>query len=83
MRETLPADTVLIGAARTRIPGGWTPYADFVGIGDLDQDGRPDLLVNDTLATPSYFPGTGDWRAPFAAARDVYSAADWSGTTLF
>ncbi|MFJ6519408.1 FG-GAP repeat domain-containing protein [Streptomyces filamentosus] len=55
-------------AQRVRIGGGWGAFRQFVGIGDANGDARQDLLVSDG-ANESFYAGTGDWRAPFEAAR--------------
>ncbi|MEU6879275.1 VCBS repeat-containing protein [Streptomyces sp. NPDC046712] len=56
-------------APRIKIGSGWGGYTHMVGTGDGNGDGRPDLLVFEAgLHGQSYFyPGTGDWRAPFKA----------------
>jgi len=51
-------------AARTRIGGGWDTYRYTVGIGDADRDGHSDLFAYTDYGT-YYYPGTGDWHAPF------------------
>ncbi|GAA5211857.1 FG-GAP repeat domain-containing protein [Streptomyces thinghirensis] len=55
-------------APRTRIGGGWNAYRYTVGIGDADRDGRPDLYAYGADET-YYYPGTGNWRAPFGARK--------------
>ncbi|MGW8062344.1 FG-GAP-like repeat-containing protein [Streptomyces ziwulingensis] len=55
-------------AARTRIGGGWNTYLYTVGVGDADRDGRADLFAYGTGGT-YYYPGTGNWRAPFAGRK--------------
>ncbi|MFE6589342.1 FG-GAP repeat domain-containing protein [Streptomyces sp. NPDC057781] len=57
-------------APRTRIGGGWNAYRYTVGIGDADRDGRPDLYAYGADET-YYYPGTGNWRAPFGARKAV------------
>ncbi|WP_328946936.1 VCBS repeat-containing protein [Streptomyces sp. NBC_00250] len=55
-------------APRTRVGGGWT-YQQIVNIGDIDRDGRADLLAEygpaDGYVRLSVYKGTGDWKAPF------------------
>ncbi|MFE1990071.1 VCBS repeat-containing protein, partial [Streptomyces parvulus] len=53
-------------ATRTRIGTGWDVYSDTVGVGDANHDGHPDLYAGGTYAEQYFYPGTGDWRAPFA-----------------
>ncbi|CAM5243547.1 VCBS repeat-containing protein OS=Streptomyces tendae OX=1932 GN=GUR47_19715 PE=4 SV=1 [Streptomyces tendae] len=55
-------------APRTRIGGGWNGYRYTVGIGDADRDGHPDLYAYGTDRT-YYYPGTGNWRAPFGSRK--------------
>ncbi|MFJ8190094.1 FG-GAP repeat domain-containing protein [Streptomyces sp. NPDC096094] len=55
-------------APRTRIGGGWNAYRYTVGIGDADRDGRRDLYAYGADET-YYYPGTGNWRAPFGARK--------------
>ncbi|MEU7697161.1 FG-GAP-like repeat-containing protein [Streptomyces sp. NPDC039028] len=54
-------------APRTRIGGGWGSFPP-TAMGDVDRDGRPDLVAYRNEAV--YFAkGTGDWKAPFAPVR--------------
>jgi hypothetical protein len=55
-------------ATRTRVGGGWNTYLETVGIGDANRDGRADLLAYGSEGT-YFYPGTGDWRAPFGGRR--------------
>ncbi|KAF2778660.1 VCBS repeat-containing protein [Streptomyces sp. OM5714] len=55
-------------APRTRIGGGWNAYQHLVGIGDADHDGHPDLYAYGPEYT-YYYPGTGNWRAPFGSRK--------------
>ncbi|WP_405696511.1 VCBS repeat-containing protein [Streptomyces coelicoflavus] len=55
-------------APRTRIGGGWNAYQYIVGIGDADHDGHPDLYAYGPEYT-YYYPGTGNWRAPFGSRK--------------
>jgi hypothetical protein len=55
-------------APRTRIGGGWNTYRHLVGIGDANHDGRPDLYAYGPEST-RYYPGTGDWHAPFGSGQ--------------
>ncbi|MFC9342674.1 FG-GAP-like repeat-containing protein [Streptomyces sp. NPDC057020] len=64
-------------APRTRIGGGWQRYSDIVAVGDGNKDGRPDLLVDDAFPvgpdTLGFYPGTGDWKAPFSSRTQLYT----------
>ncbi|QES06926.1 VCBS repeat-containing protein [Streptomyces venezuelae] len=64
-------------APRTKVGGGWQRYSDIVAVGDATKDGRPDLLVRDaspvTMDSLGFYPGTGDWKAPFSSRRQLYS----------
>ncbi|MFF6888832.1 FG-GAP-like repeat-containing protein [Streptomyces sp. NPDC012421] len=61
-------------AARTRISGGWNTYDEIIGIGigigDVDADGRSDLLASNGRMTDDtvlhLYRGTGQWKAPLA-----------------
>ncbi|MFD3724529.1 FG-GAP repeat domain-containing protein [Streptomyces sp. NPDC058671] len=53
-------------APRTRIGGGWQVYADIVGIGDGNKDGRPDVYARTPAGATYFYPGTGDYNVPFA-----------------
>ncbi|WP_369145848.1 FG-GAP repeat domain-containing protein [Streptomyces sp. R44] len=76
-------------AARTRIGSGWNRYADVVAIGDANRDGRPDLLANGLMGgrddSLAFYPGTGDWHAPFGARMNILTPSEltWQGHTLF
>ncbi|MEU2244888.1 FG-GAP-like repeat-containing protein [Streptomyces sp. NPDC018338] len=69
-------------APRTRIGGGWGSYPP-TAMGDVDRDGRPDLVAyrNETV----YFAkGTGNWKAPFAPVREsTYLPTNSYAPTVF
>lgn len=60
-------------AARVRIAANWSGYKKIVGVGDLNGDGRGDLLAQDTSNTLWRYDGTGT--GGFGARVKV--AADW------
>ncbi|MFF3769716.1 FG-GAP repeat domain-containing protein [Streptomyces sp. NPDC002232] len=70
-------------APRTVIGGGWKVYADVVGIGDGDKDGRPDLYARSSTGAPAayFYAGTGDWKAPFEprATTEAGTGESWGG----
>ncbi|MFG2897308.1 FG-GAP repeat domain-containing protein [Streptomyces zaomyceticus] len=49
--------------------GGWQDYNDITGRGDLDGDGRPDLVAADKAGDLWFYKGTGNTAAPFAPRR--------------
>ncbi|MHA4777065.1 FG-GAP repeat domain-containing protein [Streptomyces sp. MSC1_001] len=51
-------------APRTRIGGGWNMFGHLVGAGDVDGDGRPDLIGYGAEGTYLYR-ATGGWETPF------------------
>ncbi|MFI0983829.1 FG-GAP repeat domain-containing protein [Streptomyces exfoliatus] len=56
-------------APPVRVGGGWQVYNDITGHGDLDGDGRPDLVAADKAGDFWFYKGTGDTAAPFAPRR--------------
>ncbi|MFI8916681.1 FG-GAP repeat domain-containing protein [Streptomyces sp. NPDC053513] len=56
-------------AQRVRVGGGWNTYTDITGNGDLDGDGRPDLVATDKAGDLWFYKGTGNTSAPFAPRR--------------
>ncbi|URN16780.1 MULTISPECIES: FG-GAP repeat domain-containing protein [Streptomyces] len=51
-------------AARVRIGSGWNAFTQLVGAGDVDNDGRPDMIAYGTGGTYLYR-STGSVTAPF------------------
>ncbi|MGW5774979.1 FG-GAP repeat domain-containing protein [Streptomyces sp. NPDC003863] len=66
-------------AQPVRVGGGWNTYNDITGSGDLDGDGRPDLVAADKAGDLWFYKGTGNTAAPFAPRRktghgwDIYN----------
>jgi hypothetical protein len=54
-------------AARVRIGPGWNQYDTLVGTGDLNRDGRADMVARDVSGVLWYYQGTGSAAAPYAA----------------
>ncbi|MFG2557591.1 FG-GAP repeat domain-containing protein [Streptomyces sp. NPDC048496] len=52
-------------SARVRIGGGWGVFSHLVGAGDVDSDGRPDLIAYGAGGTYVYR-STGSTTAPFS-----------------
>ncbi|MFD7443411.1 N-acetylmuramoyl-L-alanine amidase [Streptomyces sp. NPDC059909] len=67
-------------AARTKVGTGWQIYNSFAGTGDLDRDGKADLVARDTSGTLWFYKGTGNAAAPFAARTKV--GTGWNGYNL-
>ncbi|CAG6394882.1 N-acetylmuramoyl-L-alanine amidase [Actinacidiphila cocklensis] len=53
-------------ANRTRIAGGWNLYNTLVGAGDLNEDGKADLVGRDASGVLWLYKGTGNATAPYA-----------------
>ncbi|MCT4356546.1 VCBS repeat-containing protein [Streptomyces sp. Je 1-79] len=52
-------------AARTTIGAGWNAYDRLLSVGDLDADGRTDLVARKPNGELLRYSGTGDAQAPF------------------
>ncbi|MBW5250386.1 VCBS repeat-containing protein [Streptomyces sp. P01-B04] len=65
-------------AARTRVGGGWSAYRSMSSPGDLTDDGRADLVVQDTSGVLWLYRATGSATAPYAARVKVTGAGDTS-----
>ncbi|MEU7073565.1 VCBS repeat-containing protein [Streptomyces narbonensis] len=57
-------------APRTRIGGGWAGFPP-IAMGDVDRDGRPDLVSYTAGEVVHFFKGTGNWKAPFNRADET------------
>lgn len=81
-RESLTGDIYLFKgtstgslSARTRIGTGWTGYKQIVGAGDLNGDGRTDLVGRDTSGNVWRHNGTGS--GSFGSGTKI--ATGWQG----
>ncbi|MGW7410906.1 FG-GAP repeat domain-containing protein [Streptomyces sp. NPDC054863] len=54
--------------ARTQIGGGWNTYDRVLSIGDLDGDGKSDLVARKASGELFRYSGTGEANAPYAKA---------------
>ncbi|MFD0142316.1 MULTISPECIES: N-acetylmuramoyl-L-alanine amidase [unclassified Streptomyces] len=62
-------------AARVKVGAGWQTYNQLVSTGDLNADGKADLVARDTAGTLWFYKGTGSTTAPYAARVKV--GAGW------
>ncbi|MFF8809465.1 FG-GAP repeat domain-containing protein [Streptomyces omiyaensis] len=58
-------------APRKQVGGGWNTYTQLTGGGDLDGDGRPDLVAVDKAGALWFYKGTGKVAAPFATRKKI------------
>jgi hypothetical protein len=63
---------------RAQLNAAWSGYDAFLGPGDLNRDGRADLLARDTAGKMWLLPGTGAGRV---GVRNQVTRS-WSGYTL-
>ncbi|GGQ17257.1 N-acetylmuramoyl-L-alanine amidase [Streptomyces roseolilacinus] len=68
-------------AARTSVGRGWQIYDALLGPGDLDRDGRPDVIARDGNGELWFYRGTGSATAPFAARTTI--GKGWQVYDLF
>ncbi|MFB7281390.1 FG-GAP repeat domain-containing protein [Streptomyces hydrogenans] len=61
--------------ARVKIGGGWQVYPMVVSPGDLNDDGRADLVARDTTGKVYLYRGTGKLAGPYSA-RSAIGVAD-------
>ncbi|MFD8071873.1 FG-GAP repeat domain-containing protein [Streptomyces sp. NPDC059718] len=61
-------------AARTRIGTGWNTYKQISVVGDLNSDGKADLVGSDSTGGLWFYKGTGKATAPFAARTRIGSS---------
>ncbi|MFP1625925.1 FG-GAP repeat domain-containing protein [Streptomyces sp. 5K101] len=65
-------------AARTKVGGGWQIYRAMTAPGDLTDDGRADLVAQDTSGRLWLYRGTGKADVPYAARVRIVGAGDQS-----
>ncbi|PBC86866.1 Repeat domain-containing protein [Streptomyces sp. 2112.3] len=58
---------------RTKIGAGWNTYDALVAPGDIDLDGKADLIARQPNGDLCFYKGTGDAAAPFEAKRNIGS----------
>ncbi|MFF8591832.1 N-acetylmuramoyl-L-alanine amidase [Streptomyces sp. NPDC015220] len=63
-------------ATRTKVGGGWSVYDTMVDTGDLNGDGKADLVARDKSGVLWFYKGTGSASAPFATRTKV--GGGWS-----
>lgn len=52
-------------ASRTRVGGGWNAYDRLLSVGDMDADGRADLVARQPKGDLYRYSGTGDAQAVY------------------
>ncbi|WP_369375640.1 FG-GAP repeat domain-containing protein [Streptomyces sp. cg36] len=67
---------------RVRIGNGWNTYNALFSIGDVDLDGRTDLLARDAGGGLWRYSGTGNAVTPFATRKNIGSSG-WNTYRLF
>ncbi|MFF9910914.1 N-acetylmuramoyl-L-alanine amidase [Streptomyces sp. NPDC013457] len=60
-------------AARTKVGAGWQTYNQLVSTGDLNADGKADLVARDGAGVLWFYKGTGSTTTPYAARVKVGS----------
>ncbi|MFG3286751.1 FG-GAP repeat domain-containing protein [Streptomyces sp. NPDC048111] len=66
-------------SAPQRLGAGWNAYNKLVGSGDINGDGKADLLARDTNGHLWLYPGTSDIATPFGVRKDL--GAGWNSFT--
>ncbi|MER6115208.1 VCBS repeat-containing protein [Streptomyces sp. NPDC001743] len=64
-------------ASRTKIGAGWNTYNLLVSTGDLDYDGKADLIARDTTGALYRYSGTGNAASPYKG-RVKIGASGWN-----
>ncbi|WP_371652265.1 MULTISPECIES: N-acetylmuramoyl-L-alanine amidase [unclassified Streptomyces] len=64
-------------AARVKIGGGWQGYNAMVSTGDLNRDGKADLVARDGSGVLWFYKGTGTPTAPYAPRIQI--GGGWQG----
>ncbi|MFE0426838.1 FG-GAP repeat domain-containing protein, partial [Streptomyces sp. NPDC058953] len=57
--------------ARVKVGGGWNAFNYLVGVGDLDMDGRSDLIARDKAGALFRYSGTGTASKPFKPMANI------------
>ncbi|WP_374190326.1 N-acetylmuramoyl-L-alanine amidase [Streptomyces sp. NE5-10] len=58
-------------ATRAQVGGGWQAYNTMVGAGDLDKDGKADLIARDASGVLWFYKNTGGYPNPYAPKAQV------------
>ncbi|MFB7582389.1 N-acetylmuramoyl-L-alanine amidase [Streptomyces hydrogenans] len=67
-------------AQRVQVGGGWQAYDLMVGPGDLNKDGKPDLIARDASGVLWFYRNTGGYPNPYAPKAQV--GGGWQGFNL-
>ncbi|WHM35958.1 VCBS repeat-containing protein [Streptomyces sp. BPTC-684] len=67
---------------RTKIGGGWNTYNTIFAAGDIDLDGKADLIGRDASGALYLYKGTGNAASPFAS-RVKIGTSGWNTYRLF
>ncbi|MFK3731215.1 N-acetylmuramoyl-L-alanine amidase [Streptomyces sp. NPDC088090] len=58
-------------ATKAQVGGGWQAYDTMVGPGDLNKDGKPDLIARDASGVLWFYRNTGGYPNPYAPKAQV------------